>query len=73
MVTPKNILSLIILEIKKRKRNRQMLCKDRDFRVSCISKIIKDRTFFLFAIDRGYHIPMIDLGKSKKVIAVLKL
>jgi hypothetical protein len=45
----------------------------------CISKVIKDRTFFLFAIDskskdsRGYHIPMIDLGKRKKVTAVLKL
>ena len=45
----------------------------------CISKSIKDRSFFLFAIDRlsknsrGYHIIMIDLGKNKKVTAVLKL
>ena len=45
----------------------------------CISKSIKDRTFFHFAIDslskndRGYHIPMINLGKSKEVTAVLKL
>ena len=45
----------------------------------CISKSIEDRTFFLLAIDRksinsrGYHIPMIDLGKIKKVTAVSKL
>ena len=44
----------------------------------CISKIKKDSTFF-FAIDRfsknsiGYHIPKINLGKSKDVTAVLKL
>ena len=40
----------ILLEIQKRE-NRQMICKSRAFRMYCISKIIKDRTFFLFAID----------------------
>ena len=40
---------------------------------------IKDRTFFLFAMDRllknsrGYRIPVIDLGKYKEVTTVLKL
>ena len=44
-----------------------------------ISKRSKDGTIFLLqSIDnqknnRGYHIPMIDLGKCKKVTAVLKL
>ena len=42
------VLSLILLVIQKRK-NRQMLCQSRAFRVCCISEIIKDRTKFLFA------------------------
>jgi hypothetical protein len=69
-------LSLILLEIQKRK-NLQMLCKGRAFWMVCISEIIEDRTFFfLQSIDnqrksRGHHIG--NLGKSKKVTAVLKL
>ena len=48
-----------------------MLCKSQTFGICRISKIIKDRTFFLQLIAnnknyRGYHIPMIDLGKSKE-------
>ena len=39
----KNVLSLILLEIQKRK-NRQMLCKSRAFWMCCISKSIRDRT-----------------------------
>ena len=42
-----NLLSLILLEIQKRK-NRQILCKRRAFRMCCNSQIIKDKTFFLF-------------------------
>ena len=55
-------------------------CKAFDvFLLFCISKSNEDRTFFLFEIDRlsrnsrGYQIPMIDLGKSKKVTAVSNL
>ena len=73
----KNVLSVILLEIQKRK-NTQMLCKSRAFRICCISKIIKDKTFFFLQLiankkNRSYHIPMIELGKNKKVTAVLKL
>ena len=43
----------------------------------CFSKIIKDRNLFaidsLAKNDRGYHKPMVDLGKSKDATAVLKL
>ena len=66
---------LLLLELQKRK-NRQMLCEGLSFRMCCISKIIKARTFLqLWAYkknNRGYHIPMIDLGESKKVTSVLK-
>ena len=52
-----------------------MLCKSQAVGMCCISKIIKDRTLQLIANknDRGYHIQRIDLGKSIKVKAVLKL
>ena len=56
-----------------------MLCKSQNFGMCCISKIIKDRTFFLLQLianqknNIGYYIPMIDVGKSKEVTAVLKL
>ena len=43
----------------------------------CISEIKIEHFFFLQSIDNqkivGHQIPMIDLGKSKKVTAVLKL
>ena len=46
----------------------------------CAVSIRSLKNFFvLFAIDRlsknnrGYHIPMLDLGKSKEVTVVLKL
>ena len=41
----KNVLSLILMEIQKRK-NRQMLCKSQAFWMVCISEIIEDRIFF---------------------------
>ena len=49
----KNVLSLILLELQKRK-NRQMLCVGLPFGRFlrfCNSKSIKDRKFVLFAID----------------------
>ena len=47
-----------------------MLCKSRAVSL----RFYKDRRFFLFVIGRGVHIPMINLGKSKKKVkAVLKL
>ena len=59
-------------------KTRQMLSKSRTFCMFCIFKIIKDKHYFflqLIAIknNRGYHIPMINLGKSEEVTAVLKL
>ena len=46
----KNVLSLLLLELQTRK-NRQMFCEGLAFRMCCISKNNKARTFFLFAID----------------------
>ena len=58
-----------------------MLCKCRAFSMVCISEIIEDRKHnVLQSIDNQiivgvttHHLPMTDLGKSKKVTAVLKL
>ena len=84
MVTPiffisfqskRNFLSIKLLNIQKLK-NRQMLCKSRNFGMCCISKIIKNKHFIFLELianqknNRGYHIPMIDVGKSKEVTAV---
>ena len=73
----KIFLSLILVEIQKRKIVKcfakvEILC-DVSLRLLKIEYF-----FFLKSIDyqkngRGNHIPMIDLGKSKKVTAVLKL
>ena len=51
-------------------KNRQMLYKSRTFGMCCISKIINDRTFFVLQM---LATPLIDLGNSKEVTAVLKL
>ena len=49
-VIRKNVLYSILLEYKNVKSS-NALQKSKTVRMCCISKIIKDRTFFLFAID----------------------
>ena len=53
-----------------------MVYKSRTFGMCCISKIIKDRKLIADQKIIGfiiYQCPMIDLGKSQEVTAVLKL
>ena len=74
MVTP--TIFLLAIDCKKKKCS---VFNTLDFYVFVTPRVLKIENFFFFQLiankknNRGYHIPMIDLGESEKVTAVFKL